>query len=424
MDRIASLNEVHIRLALSLISFAFLAFLIFKPRQNAMLNWAMFYATLWVALSLPIVNYICVRHGYWQYISDKRLVLQIPLDLYFSWVVIWGATITYFLKSRFVFTSLLGILWLDIIYMPLMEKYSLLSLSSDWLIGEIAILIVVLLPARLWARWSLDNKSTAGRALLQVVCMSLLLFGVLPFAVHQYAPLDYDLSSTEWMYLSQVVFMLALPALTAVRDLVALGKGTPFPYDKTKNLVTIGVYAYIRNPIQWSTTVLFISLAWFFNSPLLLLGSLVSVAYALSIAWVHEGSDMVSRFGGSWVEYKSRTPQFRFLWKPNKMGQATIYFKEDCLACQNVKRWFVSRKPINLDFQDATDDLRQVTYIDDHANKSASVLAISYALGHINLLYASLGWLMRFPGVCFLLQLIVDATIPPAEVGCPVDERL
>ena len=63
--------------------------------------------------------------------------------------------------------------------------------------------------------------------------------------------------------------------------------------------------------------------------------------------------------------------------------------------------------------------MRQVTYVDDNYNQCRSVLAISYALGHINLLYASLGWFMRFPGVCFLLQLIVDATIPPVEAKCP-----
>ena len=421
MDKIASINEAHIRLALSLISFAFLSFLIFKPRQNAKLNWAMFYATLWVALSLPVVNYICVKLGYWNYLSEEFQLLQMPLDLYFSWVIIWGAVVTYFLKSRFVMTSLLGIFWIDILFMPLMEQYGLLSLRSDWLIGETAILIVVLLPARLWAKWSLENNHVVGRALLQVICMSVLLFGLLPYAVYQYVPFDYNLSSKEWMYLLQVVFMLALPALTAVRDLATLGKGTPFPYDKTENLVTTGVYAYIRNPIQWSMTVLFIPMAWWLSSPLLLLGSFVSLAYALSIAWVQEGADMVSRFGSSWVEYKRRVPQFRFLWKPIKMGQSTIYFKKDCLICQKTKHWFANRNPINLDFQPAMDNIRQVTYIDNNSNESTSVLAISYALEHINLLYASLGWFMRFPGICFLLQLIVDATIPPEEARCPVE---
>ncbi len=421
MDKISSISEAHIRLALSFISFAFLSFLVFRPKQNAKLNWAMFYATLWVALSLPIINFICVKFGYWNYVSEEFQLLQMPLDLYFSWVVIWGAVVTYFLKSRFVITSLLGILWLDILFMPLMQEYGLLSLRSDWLLGEIAILIFVLLPARLWAKWSLEYKNLAGRAILQVICMSVLLFGLLPYAVYQYVPFDYNLSSKEWMYLLQVVFMLALPALTAVRDLVTLGKGTPFPYDPTKNLVTTGVYAYIRNPIQWSMAVLFIPLAWWLSSLFLLLGSLMSLAYALSIAWVQEGADMESRFGGFWVEYKSRVPQFRFLWKPSKMGQATIYLKKDCLICQNTKHWFADKNPVNLNFRDATHDMRQVTYTDNNSNESKSVLAISYALGHLNLLYASLGWFMRFPGVCFLLQLIVDATIPPDESNCTVE---
>ena len=61
----------------------------------------------------------------------------------------------------------------------------------------------------------------------------------------------------------------------------------------------------------------------------------------------------------------------------------------------------------------------QVTYIDYNSNSHTSVKAIAYALGHINLTYASLGWFMRFPGVCILLQCIIDATVPSTR---PLDK--
>ena len=415
------INQESIRLVLLLGSFGFLVYLVFKSKQNAQVNWAMFYATLWVSLSLVIVNYLCVKLGYWTYISDKPLSLDIPLDLYFSWVVLWGVVVTYFLKSKFVFTSLLFIFWLDILYMPLMQQYGVLYLRSDWYIGEAAIILFVLLPARLWTKWSLEKTNIVGRTLLQIVCVGIILFFILPYSVHLVKPLQFSFDSPRIIYSLQVFFIIALPALIAVRDLVTLGKGTPFPYDETKLLVTNGVYAYIQNPIQWSMTVIFIPLAWFFSSPLLLLGSLVSFAYCMSLARVQEGADMVSRFGDAWLSYKCRAPVYRFLWKPSQMGQATIHFRKDCNVCQEVKEWFERRNPVSLKFEDASLEMQQVTYIDQNKNRNTSVLAISYALGHINLVYASLGWLMRFPGFCFLLQLIVDATIPPKEIGCAVE---
>jgi len=415
------INEDYLRFGLLILTFSFLAYILLRQNQNKQSNWAMFYATLWVGLSLLVINFICVKIGFWEYHSPSSLPLLIPFDLYFAWTFIWGTMLTYFLKSRYIITSLLAVLWLDLLFMPFLESYGTLTLSKNWLIGELVIILLVLLPARLWAKWSIENTNVAGRALLQVLSMTILLFFIIPFTVHQYVSIDLDFTTKRLVYFSQVIFILALPALIAVRDLVKLGRGTPFPYDKTKNLVTNGVYAYMRNPIQWSMAVLFIPLSLFFKSPIFLLGTLVSIIYSFSVANIQEGSDMRLRFGNPWLSYKRNTPVFRFLWKPNSIGFATIYFKKDCSYCQDVKEWFVKRNPINLSFKDASDHMKQVTYIDNNQNEMSSVLALSYAFGHVNLVYASLGWIIRFPGICFLLQLIVDATIPSDKVSCEIE---
>jgi protein-S-isoprenylcysteine O-methyltransferase Ste14 len=61
--------------------------------------------------------------------------------------------------------------------------------------------------------------------------------------------------------------VVSVPGLTAVRDLAMTGGGTPVPLDPPRRLVTHGVYAYLRNPMQWSMTALLLLEALFLRSP-------------------------------------------------------------------------------------------------------------------------------------------------------------
>ena len=92
------------------------------------------------------------------------------------------------------------------------------------------------------------------------------------------------------------------------------GKGTPAPWAPPKNLVTIDVYRYVRNPMMigvWSVLIgeatLFMSLEilmWFF---MFFIGSVILVP-----CW--EEVDLEKRFGGSYKEYKSQVPR----WIPKR----------------------------------------------------------------------------------------------------------
>jgi protein-S-isoprenylcysteine O-methyltransferase Ste14 len=233
--------------------------------------------------------------------------------------------------------------------------------------------------------------------------------------------LDYRWDSIQF----QILLIIGFPGLVASYDLVTKGKGTPFPYDSTQLLVETGVYAYCRNPIQWSFTMLFIPLSIYHSSPFLLIGFIVSVGYTLGVSDYQEHPDMEKRFGDKWKNYKQHIPNWRFLWKPRHIPEGTVYFDSECSSCSQFRNWFEKQKAHQLVIKSANQfqagEILQVTYTDHHGNNYKSVEAIAHCLEHINLAYATLGWFMRMPIIRHILQAIIDPMEFPSDSRCNID---
>jgi len=406
------INEQHIRSLLIGLCFVFLIIIFIFKKQDKKLNWSIFYAALWISFSLAIINYICVEQNLWTYNSKTPLALKMPFDLYFIWIVFWAIIPVYFFKGKYPLILMLLLFWLDIILMPELENLGIIKLNQNWYFGEIALIFLVWLPSYMWARIYFNQTHLKWRSFFQVSIMCVFLILIIPYIIKYYTAQNFDIENFN-IYNIQIIFILALPSLIAVIDLATKGNGTPFPYDKTSKLVKNGVYAYCKNPIQWSFTVIFIPLAIIYQSWLLAAGFLVSIAYTIGVSNTQEKEDMLNRFGQNWIDYKSLVPSWRFLWKPKNYPKGTIYFKKDCNQCEGLKKWFTKQNTANLNIEFSykykASSLEQVTYIDYNGNKYKSVTAIAHAFEHINLVYASLGWFMRFPIIKNILQIIIDA---------------
>lgn len=402
--------SVIIRNGLLSVCFVFLGAIFLLQKQNSRLNWSIFYATLWVSISLAIVNYFCIQFNLWQFSANS--MIKMPFDLFFIWIVFWGILPFYVFKGKHFFKITLSLLLLDFLYMPQLDHFGILSLNQYWWIGEFVLIFLVFLPSYYWAKIYYEGKKLNHRALFQVLIMALFFIFCLPFIMKSYGLIEENLHKYE-VYLIQIGFIIVLPSLIAVQDLVRIGKGTPFPYDKTNILVRTGVYAYCRNPIQWSFTILFIPLSIYHQSYFLLIGSLVSILYTIGVSNPQEYQDMKIRFGKDWNNYKNNVPNWRFLYKPKNIPNGTIYFKNKCNQCEQIKKWFNKRETnnltINYSYKYTKYNLLQVTYVDYYGNEYKSIKAIAHALEHINLIYASIGWLMRFPIVYHILQAIIDS---------------
>ena len=403
--------EILIRNLLVGCTLLFLLFLIMRKKQNKEENWAIFYSTLWVFLSLLGVNWICVELGFWRFTDETPALM--PYDLLFIWVILWGIIPTLLVKGKQLFIMALVLFLIDLAYMPYLDEYGILELNKGWIIGEVLMIVFVFMPAYLWSGWSLSKTHTQLRSLLQVFCMGFIYCIGIPLITLSYFPVEPNWTKWYSPYIFQLGFIIVLPALVAVIDLFEKGRGTPFPYDMTSKLVRTGVYAYIRNPIQWSLTLLFLPLAVGFSSPVLLIGIIVSLAYTFGVSNPQEHDDMEARYGEEWTYYKGAVPAWRFMWKPVAIPRGIIYFQQGCGPCSQVRTWFEKRNPIELEFRAAEDfdgdTMLQVTYYDHRGLPSTSVKAIASALEHINLAWASLAWFIRLPGIGHLLQLIVDS---------------
>jgi protein-S-isoprenylcysteine O-methyltransferase Ste14 len=88
------------------------------------------------------------------------------------------------------------------------------------------------------------------------------------------------------------------------------GRGTPFPLDAPRRLVTTGLYRVVRNPIMagelaviWGEALLFASLA------ILLYATIVTLAGHLVVTYIEE-PELRERFGEQYDEYCRHVPRW------------------------------------------------------------------------------------------------------------------
>ena len=122
-----------------------------------------------------------------------------------------------------------------------------------------------------------------------------------------------------------LVIVTGAASLFAVANLALKGFGAPFAIALSRRLTTDWMYAWTRNPMVLATLLLFVSLGIWFQSGFFLLGVLFLVVPALLfVVKMFEERELEIRFGGSYMENKSRTPML-FPRKPKRRN--TIQFR-------------------------------------------------------------------------------------------------
>ena len=102
----------------------------------------------------------------------------------------------------------------------------------------------------------------------------------------------------------------AFVLLWCVRDFYVSGRGTLAPWEPPKQLVLVGLYRFVRNPMY--VGVLFLVLGWalFFKSSFLAgYAVLLAVGFHLRVV-MHEEPWLDNKFGQQWRAYKAEIPRW------------------------------------------------------------------------------------------------------------------
>lgn len=376
---------------------------------------------MWSLPALLVLQLLNLEFGWWKFHAQGGLLRGMPADLYLGWVLLWGALPT-LLFPRLNLAVVIALMFgADLVAMPACAP--VVELSGRWLVGEAVALLLVLLPAQLFSRWTVDDTHLSARAFLHVVCSGAIFLFLVPESIFAMT------GSGNWAALAakpgwrvglelQLIALIAVIGVSATQEFARRGGGTPIPQDPPKRLVASGMYRYLGNPMQLSCALVLTAWGVVLEHPWVVVAGLVAVVYGIGLANWDEEEDLGERFGDAWRAYRKQVPHWRVRWRPfhdPAAPSARLYVAESCGPCVEVRRWFAARKATGLEVVAAEDhparDLHRITYDPaDGSPEEEGLAAFARGLEHLHFGWAYVGALARLPVIRPVVQTLLDST--------------
>jgi protein-S-isoprenylcysteine O-methyltransferase Ste14 len=158
------------------------------------------------------------------------------------------------------------------------------------------------------------TRSTAAllaKSLLNALLFFAIFMVALPAAAHWVLPAALPLALWLRVAAGGALFAGGLLVWIFCLDIFSRrGRGTPFPLDAPRHLVTTGPYGVVRNPIMtgelaviWGEALLFASVG------ILLYAVLISLAGHLAVTYIEE-PELRERFGAEYEAYCRQVPRW------------------------------------------------------------------------------------------------------------------
>lgn len=163
--------------------------------------------------------------------------------------------------------------------------------------------------------------STALRHLVAIFALPVVMAVVVPaWVLTRYAATD-----TRWPTAMIAWPMRVLGGIVVLSGLflfawcvwlfARVGRGTLAPWDPTQNLVAVGPYQYVRNPMITGVAAILAGQALITGSRALALWLLMFVAINFTYFVLVEEPSLARRFGAAYLDYKARVPR----WLPRRV---------------------------------------------------------------------------------------------------------
>lgn len=249
-----------------------------------------------------------VTAGGWVFTVDGMSLYGVPIDIVLGHSLLFGPLAVLCTARINPFLIAAADLAVTLLVLPIAFADPVCALA----LAPISLISVV--PSLYLARWTQHDRRIYLRTGLQSLSWMLLLLWLFPSLLFQVTADNWQIFiSRPW---SRNIFYLApllLPAGmlgSAIYEFARHGRGTAFPYDPPKYLVTSGIYRHISNPMQVGVCLLMGGWAWALQS--LAVGASAAVAVMLFIVFkdVCNGSCEIGLSDPNWRIYQERVPKW------------------------------------------------------------------------------------------------------------------
>jgi protein-S-isoprenylcysteine O-methyltransferase Ste14 len=387
-------------------------------------------AAAWCLPSAALAGFLAVRIGAWSVPSTALLLLGSPAMALVGRVVLWGWVFA-FLPQRIslIRRVILGIS-LDLLLLSLAGVS--FHANPQFFLAESFAVVVCLVPAQLFARWTRERRHLAIRNLMHLCFHSALLLGIWPLVITQFLGGNWhawaERSSAANKFYLQFLILPCVFLITAMQEFHVAGRGTPMPEDAPPRLVTTGIYSYVANPMQIGKFGVLFVWGLFWKNAWIVAAAFLGLLYSLTIARSREDRDMAARFGAEWIDYRRNVRRWLPRWCPwiadaGAADSAALYLDLDCGPCGHFARWFATHRPVQLRILPLTAQfpgtLTRITYRAAGGQREVqSIQAIARALDHLNFAWAFCGWMLRLPLIGWVAELITEGVSPSGQERC------
>jgi protein-S-isoprenylcysteine O-methyltransferase Ste14 len=150
--------------------------------------------------------------------------------------------------------------------------------------------------------------TTALRSLLFLLIAPGMVAGYIPLALVGKGP---QLKTGLFAYLAFPLWVTGgVILLWSFWNFLAQGRGTPAPADPPKELVAVGFYRYVRNPMYVAVLAVILGhFVWFGYWTLLIYALVVFVAFHAFVIYYEEPT-LKEKFGAAYEDYLRKVPRW------------------------------------------------------------------------------------------------------------------
>jgi protein-S-isoprenylcysteine O-methyltransferase Ste14 len=327
-------------------------------------------ATLWVFSATLLAGVIARGAGAYAFTDERAELLGTPLDVLAAWSLLLG-TIPSLVFPRSLLAAPLALALVPV---------ALAAAAVDRAAVAVAVLGLAVVPGQLLASWTARGVRPAGRAALQFLA-----FPAIPAAaIVAWAPPD----APAW-----VVALLGAPlvwVLAASLELARRGGGTQCPFDPTERLVTTGLYAYVRNPMQISVCMSLVALGAIGSDPRAFFAAVAGAVLGIGFAGWDEEEALERRFGPRFRAWRSQVRRWWPRWRPfhpsasSAPAFAGARRARLLVPGERLRTWLERRRPVGLELAGG----ESLAYVRGDGTSERGAAALACALEHVHLGFA------------------------------------